>query len=213
MSERGGGTGKPGPVTEQRIARRERARREVGADPTPSLTVDLERLFAAHRPRLLALARRLTGRPEHAQELVQQTLEVAWTKLHELDEERRFEPWIFGIARNLARNARRKRTELLGEDGVMEPTSPEAGVLRSLQRVERAQVVTEAVNTLAPADAEVVHLRYVDGLAIKAIDEVLGLSGSGARAVLQRCRRALRQAILDGLAARGHGESLLQDGP
>lgn len=206
------GDGTPGPHTEQRLAKREGERREVDGDATPSLQIDLQRLFEAHRARLLALARRLVGDPARAEELVQETLAVAWRKLPELQEGRRFQPWIFGIARNLARNARRKRSELLTDDGVLDATSPEASVLRALQRAEREAVMGEALATLDPADAEVVHLRYVEGMAVREIDELLGSTGSGARGALQRVRRTLRARVLEALASRGHGESLLHSG-
>ena len=55
-----------------------------------------------------------------------------------------------------------------------------------------------------------VHLRYVEGMAIRDIDGLLGLSGSGARGVLQRVKRALRGRVNDALHALGHGPSLLQ---
>jgi len=207
------GKGRPGPQTEQRVVAREGRRRQEGAQATPSLQVDLERLFASHRAQVLSLCRRLVSSDERAEELVQETLAVAWTKLPELQEGRRFQPWIFGIARNLARNARRKRSELLTDDGVLEPSSPEAGVLRALQRADREAVVSEALATLDPADAEVVHLRYVEGMAVRDIDALLKLSGSGSRGVLQRCRRNLRKRVLEALASRGHGESLLHSDP
>jgi len=194
------------------LARREGERRQGGEAATPSLRVDLERLFATHRGQVLALCRRLAADPAQAEELVQETLAVAWTKLPELQEGRRFQPWIFGIARNLARNARRKRSDLLTDDGVLEPASAEASVLRSLQRVERDEVMAEALASLAPRDAEVVHLRYVEGMAVKEIDRLMQLSGSGARGVLQRCKRALAREVHEALARRGHGISLLRSG-
>ena len=73
---------KPGPETELRAARREGQRRSAGVDPTPSHAADLERLFEAHRDRVHRLCLRLTGDPQRAEELVQETLETAWKKLH-----------------------------------------------------------------------------------------------------------------------------------
>lgn len=55
-----------------------------------------------------------------------------------------------GITRNLARNARSKRTELLTDDGVLTQTTPEASVRRALQRAEREAVMKEALATRPP---------------------------------------------------------------
>ena len=73
-------------------------------------------------------------------------------------------------------------------------------------------MVAEALARLEATDAEVVHLRYVEGMPIASIDQLLGLRGSGARGVLQRVRRTLHRHLLEALAARGHGESLLHSG-
>ena len=60
------GKGRPGPQTEQRVVAREGRRRQEGAQATPSLQVDLERLFASHRAQVLSLCRRLVSSDERA---------------------------------------------------------------------------------------------------------------------------------------------------
>jgi len=199
----------PGPKTEAHILAREGERRDAGADGSPSLDAELGRLFAAHRPQVLALCRRLTGDPERAEELVQEALAVAWRKLPEFQQGVRFGPWIYGIARNLCRNARRKHGELLSDDGVLDPDSDAAGTLRLLQRQERIRLLSDATRSLSPLEQEAVHLRYVEGLPLAELDALLGLKGSGARGLLQTCRRKLRRALEQQLQALGHGRSLL----
>lgn len=197
----------PDSNSERRIVRREVARRGDQAEASPSLDADLHRLFAAHRERVVRLCRRLVADPARAEELAQEALAIAWQRLPRFDDRGAFGPWLFGIARNVCRNANRKHTDRLTDDGLLDPDSPEVSVLRAMQRHERHQLVTEAAEALAPVEQEAVHLRYVEGLGIAQIDAVLGLAGSGARAVLQRCRRKLRRALLQRLEALGHGTS------
>lgn len=199
----------PGPDTELAIADRERAVRDAGLDPSPSLAAELDRLFDAHRDRVRRLCLRLTGDPQRADELVQETLLVAWRRLPEFHGGARFSTWIYGIARNLCLNAVRKRSELLTEDGVVEANDPAADALRRLQRGERERLVREAAAALDPQEQEAVHLRYVLGLPLDRIDELLGLRGSGARGLLQRCRRKLGREVARRLAELGHGRSFL----
>lgn len=200
---------RPGPETEIHIAERERALREAGAARSPSHHADLERLFAAHRDRIRALCLRMTGDPARADELVQESLLVAYSRLPEFHGGARFGTWIYGIARNLCLNAIRKKTDFLSEDGVIEAADPSGGVWKGLRREERAALLRDAAATLAPDEQDAAHLRYVEGLGLERIDAILGLTGSGARAVLQRARRKLRAEVLTRLEEAGHGRSFL----
>ncbi len=174
------------------------------------MEIDLERLFGTHRDRVYRLCLRMTGDPARSEELVQETLATAWRKLPEFSGEARFSTWIFGIARFTCKNAIRKKRDLLTEDGVIDDTDPCRSALRDLQRAEREALVTEAAAAvLDDKEQEAVHLRYVEGFSIAQIDNLLGLEGSGARGLLQTCRRRLKKAITSHLRELGHGESLL----
>lgn len=203
----------PGPGTELRIARRDGAVRDLGGDRSPSLRADLDRLFEAHRGRVRVLCLRMVGDEARAEELVQEALLVAYRQLPDFDGRARFGTWIYGIARNLCLNAVRKRGELLSEDGVVEVGDGARDVLRGLQREERLALVRRVVSrTLDGREQEVAHLRYVEEVPLARIDGILGLGGSGSRAVLQRSRRKLTAALRRELEALGHGESLLRSG-
>ncbi len=200
--------GEPDPSTVRRAAAREGARRAADAPRSPSLAADLDQLLDAHRGRLRALAGRLTTDPAAADDLVQDTLTVAYRRLPELQDPAGLAPWLFGIARNLARNRRRKRTDELTDDGVLDATSATADALRQLHRDQRAALITEAAAAALDAvEQEAVHLRYVEGVSLDQIDALLGLTGSGARAVLQRSRRKLRRELEARLTAMGRGPS------
>jgi len=201
----------PGTESEHRIMDRDRAVREGDEGRSPSLQVELDRLFAAHREKVYRFCLKLMGDPERAEELVQETLVAAYQKLPSFDRASRFEHWVYGIARNQCRNALRKRGELLTHDGVIEATSPFADALTRAQAGEREALVRAAAEAvLNPHEQEVVALRYVEGLSQSEITELLGLDGSGARGVLQRCRRKLGRELRRRIEAMGHGESFVR---
>jgi RNA polymerase sigma-70 factor (ECF subfamily) len=179
----------PGPETERIIIRR--ACELEGADASPSLAAELDRLFAAHEARIYRLCCRMTGNPEQARELTQESLLVAWRSIDRFDGEARFGTWIYGIARNLCLNSLRRRGELLTADGVLEVGSPEADALSQLQSAEREALLSEVTAGLTAEEQEAIWLRYVEGIGQDDITRILELSGSGARGLLQRCRRHL----------------------
>ncbi len=198
---------KPSPESENRIAARARA----AHTRSPSLARDLDRLFDAHRQQIRRLCLGWVGDPQLAEELVQETLLKAYEKLPQFDPDGRFQFWIFGIARNLCRNAMRKRRELLSADGVLDPGDPALGALSQLRERERTELLRQAsLAALDPQEQEAVHLRYVEGLSQDRISALLGLQGSGARGLLQRCRRKLGRELTSRLQAMGHGPSFIR---
>lgn len=178
---------------------------------SPSVAEELDRLFDAHRSGVERVCRRMTGNAARAEELTQEALLTAWRRLPELQDPSRFGPWVYGIARNLCLNAVRKRSEVLVEDGVVEGED-HTSTLKLLQKQEREQLLRDAAANLDAQEQEAVHMRYVLGLPLERIDALLGLTGSGARGLLQRCKRKLKRDLRARLGEMGHGSSLFRSG-
>ncbi|MDP2314833.1 MAG: sigma-70 family RNA polymerase sigma factor [Pseudomonadota bacterium] len=190
----------------------ELARRAAAGEP--AAVAEIEALLARHRGGVLALCGKIVGDPQRAEELAQDTLAVAWQNLSGYRGEGTFSGWLAGIARNHCMNAVRKRKDLLTEDGVLEPGDPAASALASMQVAEREEILRLATQMLEPLEQEVLHLRYVEGLPVQTITRVLALEGeSGARGVLQRCRRKLLVSLRAVLDERGLGSSFIRDSP
>ncbi len=204
------GPHRPGPDTERRIIDDSRLVAQGGQTPDPALAAELDRLFASHRQQIYGLCLRMVGDPQRAEELTQETFTVAWRRLPEFRPEARFGTWIFSIARNLCRNARRKRRELLTDDGVLEPSDPSTDIYAQLRAEERAGLLRDAAAQLDPLEQEAVHMRYTLGLPYAEITRLLELPGSGARGLLQRCRRKLAAELRRRLDELGHGVSLFR---
>lgn len=203
----------PGPDTEGVIVDRVRAVRAEQAAHTPTLAAELDRLFGAHQHRVHGLCLRMTGDPERARELTQETLAVAWQRIDEFEGRARFSTWIHAIARNLCLNAIRKKGELLTHDGVLDPDDDTVGVLARLQQAEREALLQQAAAAvLDDQEQEAVWLRYGEGLGQDDITRILDLPGTGARGLLQRCRRKLGRELRRRLVELGEGSSLMRGG-
>lgn len=173
----------------------------------------VDRLFAAHQDRIYTLCVRILGDRERAREVAQDTFLTAYRKLGEYQGTGSFYSWLYGIAKFKCFNAVKKSGDLLTEDGVLDDTDPERGVYRDLRRAERLAVFQQAASAvLDPLEQEAVHLRYARGLSQERITEVLQIAeASGARGVLQRCRRKLARELRRRLQELGHGPSFFAE--
>ena len=202
----------PSQRSDKQIAERVKQVRDGDAAVTPSLGVELEQLFEQHRARVYALCLRMSGDPQRAEELTQETLAVAWERLDGFEGRARFSTWIHGIARNLCANNTRKRKELLTFDGLVQLDDPTAPVLAQLVAREREELLLASASAvLEPDEQEVVWLRYGEGMGQEQITRLLDLPGTGARGVLQRCRRKLGNEVRRRLAELGRGSSFVRE--
>lgn len=189
----------------------ERLQRVMAGDGTPEdaarAAAEVDGLFAANQDMVYATCLKLIGDPERARELAQEALLVAYRKLPEFRGDSKFRTWLYGIARNLSWRASTKRRELLVDDGLMEGEDTDPDALTRLRREERHEVLRQAsAAVLDPLEQEAVYLRYVEQLPMARIEALLGLdTASGARGLLQRCRRKLAREIRRRIAELGHG--------
>jgi len=159
---------------------------------------DVERLLVSFAPRVYGLLLRMVGRPDVAEDLMQETLLRALRSQATYRPEGRFRAWIFRIAVNLARDwirrRPRERSVPLGDDsdetlpGVTPATDspPDADTLGR----ERARHVEQALARLPNADREVLLMRYYGDLTFKAIAQA---TGQPLGTVLARAHRALKK--------------------
>lgn len=163
----------------------------------------------AHVPRLRRYARALTGNRESADDLVQDTLERAWTKRALWDETvdgraGSLRAWLHAVMHNLFVNGikRTRRTESLDDrdDAAdllpAQDASAETGAaLRDLQR---------ALAQLSAEQREVVLLVGLEQMSYAETAQALGVPIGTVMSRLSRGRERLRQ-LLDEPGAAGQG--------
>jgi len=114
---------------------------------------------------------RITGSPDDALDLSQDSFLKAYQNIAKLDDPARFGPWLYRIAHNEAYSTFRKRrpeTALEDENGTVERrTAPSFSLDLSL-------AVTAALDRLSPEQREAVVLKVYEGFKFEEMAEVTG---------------------------------------
>jgi RNA polymerase sigma-70 factor (ECF subfamily) len=155
------------------------------------------RLFdAAYRP-LLAYALRRTDSTADAEEVVAETLLVAWRRRTELPEGAETIRWLYGVARRVLANQRRGHGRRRRLERLLEPLthpSRESDELAEVADVTRA--VLAAARRLSENDQEVLRLAAWEGLSQREIALSLGCTENAAALRLHHARRRLREELM-----------------
>lgn len=152
-----------------------------------------------------SVVRSLIKNPADAEDVVQNAIVCAFTKLHQLRSFRFFRPWLMQIAANEARmmcrrNNRRTRIQSLSEDADDEHASfslPDWRAIPSIE-VEKKQtreMLHQALEDLPSKYRQVVVLRDVRELSTEEAAEALGLTIALVKTRLRRARLRLRKRL------------------
>ncbi|GMR22428.1 MAG: RNA polymerase sigma factor [Acidobacteriota bacterium] len=152
-----------------------------------------------HRP-LYGTLLRLTKNPADAEELFQETFLRALGTSSRFDSSRRFKPWIFTIASNLARDrARRDRHWATPELRAAEDL-PEKTEQRTESRWILRADLERALDELSEHHREVIELRYFEGMEEPEIAKAAGIPRGTVKSRLHHAMRKMRDLMTTGEA-------------
>jgi RNA polymerase sigma-70 factor (ECF subfamily) len=137
---------------------------------------------------LLAFLLRRCPTAEDAADCLAETYRIAWEKRSRVPAGDEMRPWLFGVARNVARSERRSDERVLA--AVQELTLAAARSLASTTSEDNA--VTAALSELSPLDQEIITMISWDALTPREVASVLGLSPNAVRIRAHRGRNRLR---------------------
>jgi RNA polymerase sigma-70 factor (ECF subfamily) len=162
-----------------------------------------ERLARRHARRALAVAQRITGNANEAEDLVQETLVRIWTNAPHFDAARgRFATWFYRILTNLCLDQLRRGTLAALGDGD-QPVDPTPGPHAQLEGRRIALAIGAAIASLPVRQRVAVSLCYYEDMTCAEAAKVLGVSVAAMEGLLVRGRRVLR----DKLRSFGGGDS------
>jgi len=141
--------------------------------------------------------------PDAVDEVMQEVALAAVRQAAPLADPAKAAPWLYRLAVRQALLFRRKcgrRRRLISQYAErVEATPRDAAPLNPcdwLLRAERRQVVRDALDRLAPRDAEILLLKYGEGWSYHQIAAHLGVSHSAVETRLHRARSRLRGELL-----------------
>jgi len=147
-------------------------------------------LARRYRGRLFRFLVRMTGCPDDAEELTQDTLERALHGIADWEPRAQFQTWLFRIATNAAYDhlRQRRRMGLVPLDTVPEAHDPDAGPERRLRNEQEAAILRSALMRLPFEHRQILLLREAAGLSYAEIAATLGVNEGTVKSRLARAR-------------------------
>lgn len=135
-------------------------------------------------PRLQAFLRQITGSPQVAEDIVQETFTEFWKRPDRYNPDAgSLRTWLFGISRKRAADWWRKR----------DPVAPGADEPVSSSQVELASLVEDVLARLPQQQRLLLWLREVEGQSYQELATILEIPIGTVRSRLFAAREALRR--------------------
>ena len=174
-------------------------------------------LIDRHWPLVHKLLARAIGNWTEAEDLAQETMFQAVTRLSELREPERFRPWLYTIALNRARlwwrrAPARRFTQSLDTLLVETPVAVErhlagdgASAEAAWEANDLARAIGRAISALPREQHRAIVAHYVEGLTYDEIATLLAVPASTVRGRLHHARSRLRRELAQ-LTSEGYAE-------
>jgi len=142
----------------------------------------------------------MVGQRELAEELTQETFVRAYRSLNALRDDTKLSTWLFGIAKNVARESLRSRTKEdhrveIDDDRVTAMTDSELPPDSQLLNKELNEVIQSALGALDEDKRLVFTLKVFQQRSYEEIAEITGFSIPKLKTDLHRARAEMRRRI------------------
>jgi RNA polymerase sigma-70 factor (ECF subfamily) len=165
-----------------------------------------EELVNRYEKKIYRLGLNITGNPDDAEDVLQETFLKAFQHLPDFREDSRFYTWLvrIGVNEGLMKLRRRRadRTvpidDHVDEEGAVMPrefTDWKPNPEQLLAQTEIQTILDNAASSLPPTFRTVFYLRDVEGLSTAETAELLELTESAVKARLFRARLQLREDL------------------
>ncbi len=154
--------------------------------------IDIAALFETEKERLFALALRITGRHDEAEDALQDAWLAALRARSSFRGEARPETWLYRIVLRsaIAARSRRRRSAAPLE---VEPASPAGD--DPIDAREAAERLLRALDRLGTAQRTVLALAAIERLATRQIAEILAIPEGTVWSRLHEARRRLHEEL------------------
>ena len=157
-------------------------------------------LVAMHEKRVYALALRITGDREDAEDAAQEAFLSAWKGLPNFRGEAGFSTWLYRLTSNAAidclRRDRRQRAAVSLDGGETEVPDPAPTPQERAESESLREAVQWGLGELTPGHREVLTLREFQELSYEEIAQQLDLDLGTVKSRISRARTTLRKILV-----------------
>ena len=152
-------------------------------------------LVNRHKDLVFTIALKIVHNREDAEEVAQDTFVKAFHKISTFRQDSKFSTWLYRIAFNesVSKTRLRKFDEVEIQDDLMESVADEDvedGIM-GLGRQEQQQAVKLLMERLPEHDQLLINLFYMQGIPVREIGEITGMSESNVKVRLHRLRKKI----------------------
>jgi RNA polymerase sigma factor (sigma-70 family) len=151
-------------------------------------------VYRSYNRVIFAVARRLLGSHDLAEEATQATFVKAWRAAQTFDSRRELGPWLATIARHAAIDLRRREARRATEP-LDEGSSAAATIGDETEHLDAVWAVRSAIDCLAPGDQAVVRLMHLEQLTQPEVAERLGIPLGTVKSRAHRAHRQLAASL------------------
>lgn len=150
-------------------------------------------LMERHGPVALAVAVRIVGSQQDAEEIVQETFLKVWAAAARWDPQggARFSTWLYRVVTNACLD-RKRRAPMLPMDNVAEPETSSPSSLEQCSGAQARELVAEALASLPDRQRAAVSLCYFGEIGGQEAADSLDITLSALESLLVRGKRGLR---------------------
>ncbi|MBN1179600.1 MAG: sigma-70 family RNA polymerase sigma factor [Anaerolineae bacterium] len=157
------------------------------------------RLVQVYQTPVYNVTYRMLGERMEAEDAAQETFLRAFRNLQRYDPKRPFRTWLLSIAAHHCIDRMRRQRPTLSLDDVVLRAAGDVEPERTVLERERQAGVQALLEALSPTDRMAVILMYWHDCSYEEVAEVLHLTVSAVKSRLHRARRAMAQALEEGV--------------
>ncbi|MAV91039.1 MAG: hypothetical protein CL676_06430 [Bdellovibrionaceae bacterium] len=149
-----------------------------------------EELFERYKPRILKLAEKRLRSNEQAEEALQQTFYRLHSWRHKYQSRFKVAQWVFVIARSEIQKLSQNQNLLRFSEDIQSMELVSQNTLDT--SIEFKERLAQTQKDLTEEELDLLHMRFIDGLAFEEISEHLGFNATNLRKKLSRLLKKLR---------------------
>ncbi len=165
-----------------------------------------EELIENYADMVYRIAYRILQDPHDAEDAMQETFLTVYRRINSFRGESKFSTWLYRLATNVALDMIRARQRKQGRDVVWDDSEEEGAPLPDtftplpeelLLRQEAIDLLEEAIAHLSPKLRTALVLYELEGLPMREVAEILGISESAAKVRVHRARAQLQKYLVE----------------